>query len=282
MPGAGAEDTGRAPIVVDCWVNPSVAGMENAPFLVEVADRYFHREREEVFRERAAPELVAAMDAAGIHKAIITIDPNAPGRYERILESYPHRFIASVVVDPMAGMETIRLIDRVVRRHDVRLIRLVPFLFNRPPSDKVCYPIYTKCIELGVPVSVTTGIPGPPVPAEPQRPLYLDEVCLFYPDLVIIMAHGADPWWGEAIRLLLKYPNLYMMTSAYAPKYLPQELLHFMNTRGKTKVMFATDYPFLPFERCVGEAAALPLSEEARRNYLGENALRVFRWGSEQ
>jgi len=57
-------------------------------------------------------------------------------------------------------------------------------------------------------VIVNTGIPGPPMPAEPQRPLYLDEVCLFYPELKIVMAHGADPWWGEAIRLLLKYPNL--------------------------------------------------------------------------
>ena len=57
-------------------------------------------------------------------------------------------------------------------------------------------------------VIVNPGIPGPPMPAEPQRPLYLDEVCLFYPELKIVMAHGADPWWGEAIPLLLKYPNL--------------------------------------------------------------------------
>ena len=40
---------------------------------------------------------------------------------------------------------------------------------------------------------VNPGIPGPPMPAEPQRPLYLDEVCLFYPELKIVMAHGADP-----------------------------------------------------------------------------------------
>ena len=72
---------------------------------------------------------------------------------------------------------------------------------------------------LDLPISINTGIPGPPMPAEPQRPLYLDEVCLFYPELKIVMAHGADPWWGEAIRLLLKYPNLYMMTSAWAPKW---------------------------------------------------------------
>ena len=142
----------------------------------------------------------------------------------------------------------------------MRLIRIVPFLINKPPNDKVYYPVYAKCIELGVAVSVNTGIPGPPMPAEPQRPLYLDEVCLFFPELILIMAHGADPWWGEAIRLLLKYPNLYMMTSAYLPKYLPAELIQFMNTRGSDKILFATDFPFLPVRprRGIGARAAVP------------------------
>jgi predicted TIM-barrel fold metal-dependent hydrolase len=271
----GSPPTGT---VIDCWLNPSLGGSAQPAFLVDVAERYFHRDRSEVFKDRPADELVAAMDAAGIEQGILTIDANAPDPYVEIIRAHPGRFIASAVIDPTQGMDAVRLLERAVREHDVRLIRLIPFLFNRPPNDKICYPIYSKCIELGIPVSVTTGIPGPLMPAEPQRPLYLDEVCLFYPDLVIVMAHGADPWWGEAIRLLLKYPNLYMMTSAYAPKYLPQELIHFMNTRGQTKIMFATDYPFLPFDRCVNEARALPLSGEARRNYLRENARRVFRW----
>ncbi len=191
---------------------------------------------------------------------------------------YPGRFLLSAVIDPLQGMEAVRAIERLVRDYDVRLIRMVPFLFNRPPNDKVCYPIYSKCIELGVAVSVNTGIPGPPMPAEPQRPLYLDEVCLFYPDLVLIMAHGADPWWGEAIRLLLKYPNLYMMTSAYLPKYLPPELIQFMNTRGQDKVMFATDFPFLPFDRAVETAKTLPFRPGVLEKYLGDNARRVFKW----
>ena len=118
------------------------------------------------------------------------------------------------------------------------------------------------------------------MPAEPQRPLYLDEVCLFYPELKIVMAHGADPWWGEAIRLLLKYPNLYLMTSAYAPKYLPAELIQFMNTRGQHKVLFASDHPVLPFDRCLAEAGALPFREGVLEKYLRENALAVFRWDS--
>jgi len=118
------------------------------------------------------------------------------------------------------------------------------------------------------------------MPAEPQRPLYLDEVCLFYPELKIVMAHGADPWWGEAIRLLLKYPNLYLMTSANAPKYLPAELIQFMNTRGQHKVLFASDHPVLPFDRCLAEAAALPFREGVLEKYPRENALAVFRWDS--
>ena len=119
------------------------------------------------------------------------------------------------------------------------------------------------------------------MPAEPQRPLYLDEVCLFFPELTLIMAHGADPWWGEAIRLLLKYPNLYMMTSAYAPKYLPAGLIQFMNTRGTRKVLFASDHPVLSFDRCLREAEELPVREGVLEQYLRGNALRVFRWSND-
>src|SRR5262249_2259304 len=77
---------------------------------------------------------------------------------------------------------------------------------------------------------------------------------------------------------LLKYPNLYMMTSAYAPKYLPQELIHFMNTRGPGKVLFASDHPVLSFERCLKEATELPLREGVLERYLIENARELLNW----
>jgi predicted TIM-barrel fold metal-dependent hydrolase len=90
------------------------------------------------------------------------------------------------------------------------------------------------------------------------------------------MAHGADPWWAVAIRLMLKYPNLYLMTSAYAPRYLPPELIHFMNTRGRDKIIFASDHPVLSMERCIQEAQALDLREGVLDRYLYANASRVF------
>jgi predicted TIM-barrel fold metal-dependent hydrolase len=265
----------------DCWVNPLTpehASQQQPEFLVRVATDYFHREQE-LARGTPLDEMVRMMDAAGIDGGLLTINAADPQPYADMAVQYPGRFLLSAVVDPLQGIAAVRTIERLVREYDVRLIRMVPFLFNRPPNDKVCYPIYAKCIELGVAVSVNTGIPGPPMPAEPQRPLYLDEVCLFYPDLVLIMAHGADPWWGEAIRLLLKYPNLYMMTSAYLPKYLPAELIQFMNTRGQDKVMFATDFPFLPFDRAVETAKALPFRPGVLQKYLRDNAARLFGWG---
>jgi len=226
-------------------------------------------------------EVIGRLERKGLtleRMRLLTIDAADPKPMAEAAAKYGARFLLSAVIDPMQGMGAVRTIERLVKEYDVRLIRMVPFLVNRPPNDKVYYPIYAKCIELGVAVSVTTGIPGPPMPAEPQRPLYLDEVCLFFPDLVMVMAHGADPWWGEAIRLLLKYPNLYMMTSAYLPKYLPAELIQFMNTRGQDKVMFATDFPFLPFDRAVETARALDFRPGVLAKYLRDNARRVFRF----
>lgn len=70
-----------------------------------------------------------------------------------------------------------------------------------------------------------------------------------------------------------------MMTSAYAPKYLPPELIHFMNTRGQDKILFASDHPVLSFGRCLAEAEELPLRVGVLEKYLRGNALSVFDWG---
>ena len=102
-----------------------------------------------------------------------------------------------------------------------------------PPSDAVYYPLYAKCCELDLPVCINTGIPGPPLPAEAQNPIHLDRVCIRFPELKLCMIHGADPWWDTAIRLMLKYRNLRLMTSAWSPKRLPESLLHYLRTRGQ-------------------------------------------------
>ncbi len=76
--------------------------------------------------------------------------------------------------------------------------------------------------------------------------------------------------------MLIKYPNLRLMTSAWSPKRLPDSLLHYMRTRGPDKIIFASDYPVLRMERVVSEALALDLPAEALDNYLYNNAHDFF------
>jgi predicted TIM-barrel fold metal-dependent hydrolase len=188
----------------------------------------------------------------------------------------PDRFSLAAYVRPTKGMDELWALEDLLADHPVVMARVVPFDFDLPPSDAVYYPLYAKCVELDLPLSLNTGLPGPPVPGECQDPIHLDRVCHRFPDLTICMAHGADPWWDVAIRLMIKWKGLHIMTSAYSPKRLPAEVIHFMNTRGQGKVLFASDNPALGMERCLTEARALDLRDGVLDKYLRDNAERVF------
>ena len=262
--------------VIDAWVNVNMAELGRPPWLVAVESDTFKR-GEDFFRNHSVAEIVETMDRLGIEKAILTTDAEQPSAHVlSFLDARPDRFALGVQVDPRRLMKATRALAAMVASQPVVLARITPFYLDLAPDHRVYYPIYAKCVELGLPLTINTGIPGPPAPSECQNPIHLDRVCLDFPELVLVMAHGADPWWDVAIRLMLKYRNLYLKTSAYAPKYLPPALLHFMNTRGKHKILFASDHPVLDFARCVAEAEALPLREGVLDRFLYENANQLF------
>ena len=185
--------------------------------------------------------------------------------------------------DLLKPMKTLKLLESFVADHPVAYAAVGPSVWGdgqHPPTDAVYFPLYAKCCELDLPLCLNTGIPGPPLPAEVQNPIHLDRVCIRFPELKLVMMHGADPWWGTAIRLLQKYKNLRLMTSAWSPKHLPDELLHFMAKRGRNKIIFASDSPVLPIERCVKEAAELDLADDVKQAWLHDNAASFF-WGDE-
>jgi predicted TIM-barrel fold metal-dependent hydrolase len=264
---------GRA---IDCWVNVNMEELGRPDYLVEVASQYF-KQGQDFFRNYEVGEMLERMDRLGVERCILTTDPKRPSPHVmKFAEKEPERFALGAQLDPRRGMKATRALEAFAKGHNVVLARVTPFYLDVAPSDAVYYPVYAKCIELDLPITVNTGIPGPPAPAACQDPIHLDRVCLHFPELKLVMAHGADPWWGVAIRLMLKYPGLHLMTSAWLPKYLPEELLHFMRTRGKTKVIFASDHPAIQMERCLGSARALDLPPEVLDGYLYANAARLF------
>ncbi len=264
------------PAAIDTFVNVRLGSADRPEWLVRVAEDYFKRS-DEMFQDVSVEQLVGEMDELGVERAILSTRAIDPDRHTlEFAERHPDRFKVSASLDPRTGMRGTRALEALTKNAPVALARMFPFMNGLPPNDKAYYPVYAKCVELDLPVSVNTGIPGPPAPGKVQDPMYLDEVCLFFPDLKLVMAHGADPWWNVAIRLMIKYKNLHLMTSAYAPKYFPPELIHFMNTRGRDKIIFASDHPVLSMERCVTEARELDLREGVLERFLHDNALELF------
>ena len=261
---------------IDLWVNVNMGESAPPEWLIRVKEDYF-RGGDEFFKNIDIDELLADMDEAGVERAVLSLGAEQPS--ERVLEfakSRPDRFALAAGVDVRHGMEALWALEELVRGHPVAMARVVPFQFDLAPTHRLYYPLYAKCVELDLPLSINTGIPGPPQPGECQHPMHLDRVCLDFPELKLCMAHGADPWWDVAIRLMIKYRHLHLMTSAYAPKYLPPELIHFMNTRGQDKILFASDHPVLSFKRCLLEAQALELRPGVLDKYLYQNAERLF------
>ena len=262
---------------IDLWVNTSMLGGGPAPkWLLKVKDDYF-KAGDDFLKEQSAEEVLAAMDRCGVEKAVLSVDVRRPNEHAlSFCDVAPDRFFLAANVDPTGLMKASWALEDLARSQPVVMARVVPFMHDLAPNHRTYYPLYAKCIELDLPISINTGIPGPPMPGECQHPMHLDRVCLDFPQLKVCMAHGADPWWNEAIRLMIKYQHLHLMTSAYLPKYFPPELIHYMNTRGQAKILYASDHPVLSMERCIVEAEKLDLREGVLDKFLYANAERLF------
>ena len=64
--------------------------------------------------------------------------------------------------------------------------------------------------------------------------------------------------------------------SGWAPRYIPQQLIHEANTRLQDKVLFGSDFPYLPPDRWLSGFSQLEIREEVRPKILLENAKRVL------
>ncbi len=221
--------------------------------------------------------LVSEMDLYGVSVGMLNVATNLEAR--RVVQEHPDRFIASWDVDPNRGMDAIREVEQAVAELGVKSVQVFPAGLTPqvPINDKRLYPLYAKCIELDIPIFVNAGVPGPRVPMACQDVALIDEVCWYFPELKFVTRHGCEPWTALAVKLLLKWPNLYYSTSAFAPKYYPEDVVQFANTRGADKIMYAGYYPMgLSLERIFKEMPDVPFRDHVWPKFLRENALRLF------
>jgi hypothetical protein len=218
------------------------------------------------------------MDLWGIERGLVNIADDE-GSGARAVTGHSDRFIPQAQVDPNDGMDGIRNMVRAHEEHGVRAFSCFPAgTFPQVAiNDKKMYPIYAKCVELGVPIFCCAGVPGPRLRMEPQRVELIDEVMFDFPDLVFVTRHGCEPWTDLAVKLMLKWPGLYYSTSAFAPRYYPEAIVDYANTRGADKIIYAGYFPMgLSLQRIRSELPDVPLADEVWPKFLRGNALRVL------
>jgi hypothetical protein len=211
------------------------------------------------------------MDRYGIERGMLGVDfGNEVAK--RALREHPDRFFASYEVNPNRGMAEVRKLVALHETFGIKAATAFPAgcLPQVPIDDKRFYPLYAKCVELRIPICVCCGVPGPRVPMACQDVALVDE-------LEFVICHGAEPWCDLAVMLMLKWPNLYYMTSALAPKHYPKAIVDYANTRGADKVMYAGYFPMgLSLGRIFAELPDVPFRDPVWPKFLRENALRVF------
>jgi predicted TIM-barrel fold metal-dependent hydrolase len=217
------------------------------------------------------------MDKYGIERGMIGVADEVA---RLALKKHPDRFIPSgAVQDPNDVTGSVRAIRREYEEYGIRATSVFPSgTFPQVAIDDArMYPVYQTCVDLGIPIFVCAGIPGPRLKFAPQEVARIDTVMYDFPELVFVTRHGCEPWEALAVKLMLKWPNLYYSTSAFAPKYYPAAVVNYANTRGADKVIYAGYFPMgLTLERIFRDMPHVPFKDEVWPKFLHENARRVL------
>jgi len=238
------------------------------------------------------PEYLRMMDEAGIEHALLIAtragDMNVKGSfhisYERVhqvCQRYPDRFSGLAGVDPTLGMRQLAELEYAVKELGFVGAHYYPHWFDMAPDHPYVFPIYSKCIELDIPIMMQVGhnlvyqrdrrLPSV------AKPITLDRVAILYPELKLLGIHLGVPWIDEMISMCWKHENIYTAGDAYAPKHWPKQMVHYANSYGSHKFLFGTDWPVIDPIRAVREVGDLNFRPESYQKVMRDNAIRIFK-----
>jgi uncharacterized protein len=206
-------------------------------------------------------------------------------RVAELLARHPQDFVYGWgLVNPTKNMVAVREVERCYHELGLRGVIFEPGFLDISPTDARCYPVYAKCVELGIPVGLHSGVNfsshGPLIH---ERPILIDQVACHFPELIIVAHHGGWPWPHEMAAVAWKHRNVYLEFGAISPKYMAPtagggwgDMVHLMDTVLREKILFGTDWPMLRYERALEEVQSLELREASLEAYLHGNAERLL------
>ncbi|HEX7586793.1 MAG TPA: TatD family hydrolase, partial [Anaerolineae bacterium] len=271
-----------------------------------IADRASYSKRDPFFGELysgiaarmiGAEELIAAMDTAGIDKAVLAGWPWQP--HEICVEQnswaldvarrYPSRLYALAAIQPAAGAPARRELERCITAGMVGLGELNADGQRFRLDDADFLALAHRAAELCVPLLLHTNEPvGHRYPGKGQLPM-ADIYALIkaVPDLKLILAHwgGGFPFYELMREVRKAASNVYYDSAASPLLYSSTIFRTVIDIVGGDKVLFGSDFPLILYPKrqtepdyapFLAEIRELGFANEDRAKMMADNALRVF------
>jgi predicted TIM-barrel fold metal-dependent hydrolase len=212
-------------------------------------------------------------------------------------KQYPDRLIGFTSIHP-DRYQPHRKLERAVREFGMKGVKLYPHS-GFYPNDERLNLVFQKCIEFDIPVMVHTGIKAVSWQSlKFNRPMYVDDLATNFPELKIIMCHGGYPWEEEFIVVAYSNPNVwvditfldYIEKIYKKPGLVENTISRLIDLIGPKRILWGSEGPYmnLPLFGSHGpEYYAYSqnflvkrfnfLSEEDKKNILGENARKLLK-----
>ncbi len=239
-------------------------------------------------------ELLAAMESNGIDMALLAGFPwRSPALCRmnndfilEVIREHPHKFLGLAMVNPSAMQEAgpgaalaeaVRCLEAGM--HGIGELHLEIQGYSLHERE-VIGPLCEAAIQYDRPLMVHVNEPvGHNYPGKEQVALSsIYSLICDYPEMKLILPH-----WGGGFFLYELMPevaraarNVYY-DSAASP-FLYSSRVHGVaeSCAGADRLLFGTDFPLVPYPRCLDDARAGAMSEAGLQAFLGGNARRLF------
>jgi predicted TIM-barrel fold metal-dependent hydrolase len=200
----------------------------------------------------------------------------------RMMKEYPDRFIGFAGVELGDIPKAVDEVERCICQLGFVGVNLEPGFDSNPVpvDDKRLYPIYEKCQQLGVPVSLSQSVRiGPDI--SHAHPVAVQHVCNDFPTINFISSHACWPFVQEIIGVAWVCTNLYVSPDFYmCVEHMPfaGEFVNAANMFLEDRLLFGSAYPVRAMEECIDTFSRLPFKSEAiKQKILFDNAARLFK-----
>lgn len=251
---------------------------------------------EATMQDPLCDQLIADMDAAGIHEAVLLLPDFTYAlrdsthtiaelieHHRVVLKRHPGRFRAFAGVDPRWGSDGLALFEKAVVDYGFDGMKIYPPCGYRI-DDRMLFPFYEICAQHGLPVLTHIGATSPVLDSEIARPIFVEAAARSFPDIDFVLAHGSVHYADECIMLCRNRPNIYIDISGYETASM-SDLNHLFQRGVNHKVVFGTDWPVFrmqgrqtDFLARFDDESAFPdaMTERERRLFFHGNADRLL------